>query len=203
MKRPPSLLPFVPLPLPLLLSLLLSLLFLLAACSPRPGAGPAGGYPGYAEADAVPFASVEAGRIERVYVQRGERVAAGAPLFALAGQEVRTAPDDVEVGEVMAHEGDTVAAAQPVLSLLAQRQLRARFYVPRERLDGLAPGRAVVLACDGCGAGVPARVNFVAHRNEPDRPGPVFLVEARPDAAAPGLRAGQPLTVRLAGAAAD
>lgn len=173
-------------------------LLLLAACSPRPDAVPGAGYPGYAEADAVPFASVEAGRMERVYVQRGERVAAGAPLFALAGQEVRTAPDDVEVADVMVREGEPVARAQPVLNLLAQRQLRARFYVPRTGLTALAPGRAVLLACDGCGDGVPAHVSFVARRPEPDRPGPVFLVEARPDAASSGLRAGQPLTVRPA-----
>lgn len=178
---------------PLVLSLLL------AACDPRHGASPADGYAGYAEADAAPFASVEAGRVERVYVQRGERVAAGAPLFALAGQEVRTAPDDVEVAEVMVRAGEAVAAAQPVLSLLSQRQLRARFYVPRELLKALEPGRPVVLSCDGCGAGLPARVSFAAHRPEPGRPGPVFLVEAQPDAPSSGLRAGQPVTVRLAG----
>nr|WP_314546712.1 HlyD family efflux transporter periplasmic adaptor subunit [uncultured Massilia sp.] len=176
---------------------------LLAACHPRHGASPADGYAGYAEADAVPFASVEAGRVERVYVRRGERAAAGAPLFALSGQEVRTAPDDVEVADVMVREGDMVAVSQPVLTLLAQRQLRARFYVPRERLQGLAPGRAVVLSCDGCGDGLPARISFVAHQSEPDRPGPVFLVEARPDASSSGLRAGQPVMVRLAGAATD
>lgn len=170
---------------------------LLAGCSPRPDAAPSS-YAGYAEADAVPFASIAAGRIDRIHVQRGERVAAGAPLFALAGQAARTAPDDVEVAEVMVHEGAQVVAAQPVMTLLSQRQLRARFYVARERLAALAPGQAVLLDCDGCGAGIPAHISFVARQPEPERPEPRFLVEARPDAAASGLRAGQPLTVRLA-----
>jgi len=184
---------------PFRLALVFSIALLLAAGCGRREAAPADGYAGYAEADTVPFASSEAGRIVRLHVRRGERVAAGAPLFALDGRPAQAAPADVEVADVMVREGDTVRAAQPVLALLDRRQLRARFFVPPGAMAGLAPGRAAVLACEGCGAGVTARISFVARRAEPGRSDGAFLVEATPDGDVASLRPGQPLTVRLAG----
>lgn len=193
-------------------TLVLLTLLLVCGCSRHPAGPPAGGYPGYADADPVTLASSAAGRIARIYVQRGERVAAGAPLFALEGQAPRTAPAELDVADVMAHEGETVKPAQPVLALLAPDQLRARFFVSDEQAAALAPGRPVVLACAACGTGLAATISFVARQAEPGRAGPAFMVEARPDRAtlrsgsgraalgqvASGLHAGQPLTVRLA-----
>lgn len=59
----------------------------LSACQPAPSAG----WSGYAEGDYVYVASPVAGRLQRLAVQAGEQVAAGAPLYALDGQNERDA----------------------------------------------------------------------------------------------------------------
>jgi HlyD family secretion protein len=178
-------------------TLVLLTLFLVSGCNRHPAALPADQYAGYADADPVTLASSAAGRIARIYVQRGERVAAGAPLFALEGQAPRTAPAELDVADVMAREGETVKPAQPVLALLAPGQVRARFFVSDEQAAALAPGRPVVLDCAACGAGLAATISYVARQAEPGRTAPAFMVEAMPGRNAPSLHAGQPLTVRL------
>jgi HlyD family secretion protein len=177
-------------------TLVLLTLLLVSGCGQRSTGAPADGYPGYADADPVTLASSAAGRIARIYVQRGERVAAGAPLFALEGQAPHTAPAELDVADVMAREGELVKPAQQVLALLAPGQLRARFFVSAEQAAALAPGRPVRIACAGCGAGMAATISFVASAAEPGRDAPAFMVEARPDQGASSLHAGQRLTVK-------
>lgn len=104
-------------------------------------------------------------------------------------------------------EGEWVAAGRPVVSLLAPGNVKARFYVPEPVLGSLALGREVLIACDGCPAPVAAKVTFLSSQAEytppvlyskESRAKLVFLVEARPDAAAGAkLRPGQPVDVRL------
>ncbi len=65
--------------LPVRLGLAAALLASFAACSRRP----AGHWQGYIEGEFVHVAAPLAGRLEKLSVQRGQRVAAGAPLFAL------------------------------------------------------------------------------------------------------------------------
>jgi HlyD family secretion protein len=70
----------------------------------------------------------------------------------------------------------------------------------------LAAGQAVLIGCDGCGAPIPARIDFIATQAEytppviysnAQRARLVFLVEARPEAKdAARMRPGQPIDVR-------
>ncbi len=65
--------------LPAKLGLAAALLASLAACSRQP----AGHWQGYIEGEFVHVAAPLAGRLEKLSVQRGQRIEAGAPLFAL------------------------------------------------------------------------------------------------------------------------
>lgn len=125
-------------------------------------------------------------------------------------QKQQSAPVDATVAEVFYRQGELVAAAQPVLSLLPHGAIMARFYVPEVELGRVTPGQVVSLSCDGCGEPVSARVSRIATAPEftppviysnAQRARLVYLVEAVPEGAAQTrLRPGQPLDVRpLAG----
>ena len=126
-------------------------------------------------------------------------------------QKRQEAPAEAVVSDTFFRPGEFVGAGQPVLSLLPPGNLKARFYVAERELARLAPGQAVQLSCDGCGAPVAARVSFIATQPEytppviysnAQRSKLVFLVEARPVNLADGarLKPGQPLDVRPANA---
>jgi HlyD family secretion protein len=126
-------------------------------------------------------------------------------------QRRQSAPADARVADTFFRAGEYVPAGQPVLALLPPSQIKARFFVPEAEIATLAPGHALTLHCDGCGAPIAARVTRIATQAEytppviysnAQRSKLVFLVEARPDPKdAPRLRPGQPLDVRRAEAA--
>jgi len=99
-------------------------------------------------------------------------------------------------------------AGAPVAALLPEGATKARFFVPETEVAALAPGQAVQISCDGCGAPITARISRVATQAEyappviysnAQRAKLVFMVEARPDPAdARRLRPGLPLDVRPA-----
>ena len=103
--------------------------------------------------------------------------------------------------------GEWVPAGSPVVTLLPPGNVKARFFVPEEKLGGVKVDQSVKLACDGCGAPIDAKVTFIAPQAEftppviyskESRAKLVFMVEARPapqDAAK--LHPGQPLDVTL------
>jgi HlyD family secretion protein len=106
--------------------------------------------------------------------------------------------------------GEWVQPGQPVVALLPPGAVRARFYVPEDELASVAAGQPVSILCDGCGAPIAARIEFVGTQAEytppviysnAQRARLVFRVEARAvepkDAAR--LRPGQPVDVRRAG----
>ena len=149
---------------------------------------------------------------------RGEEVRAAeadarAAREALAQVEWRLAQRAVAapaagfVNDTYYVAGDWVPAGSPVVSLLPPGNIKARFFVPETSLSRLQPGQTVQLACDGCGAPIPALVTFIADRAEftppilyskENRAKLVFLVEAKPslqDAAR--LKPGQPIDVTL------
>lgn len=157
-------------------------------------------------------------RVARLPGRPAERAAAAAQAQA-ADQALRQsdwsqrqkqldAPATGQVADVFFRAGEYVGAGQPVLSLLPPANVKARFYVPEDQIATLAPGDAVQLACDGCGALIAARVSRIATQAEytppviysnAQRAKLVFLVEARPAVQdAPRLRPGQPLDVRRA-----
>ncbi|RZT43183.1 HlyD family secretion protein [Cupriavidus agavae] len=102
-------------PLPLLATLLL------AACSnDRPAT-----WQGYVEGEFVAVASPFAGRLDKLSVERGQQVAAGAPLFALESDDERAArqqaAEQVRVAE--AQLADIQTGKRPVEVAVNQAQL--------------------------------------------------------------------------------
>lgn len=141
-----------------------------------------------------------------------QQVAAEANLAAAEADARRAALDlddrqaEAPVGGLVERlyysAGETVASGAPVVSLLPEGALRARFFVPEAERAGLAVGAVVTVGCDGCAA-MTAVVTHLA--SEPQTTPPiiysreergrlVYLVEARLEA--PGrLQPGQPVTV--------
>jgi HlyD family secretion protein len=122
-------------------------------------------------------------------------------------QKSVAAPQAGVVNDTFFVPGEWVPAGAPVVSLLPPANLKLRFFVPQERLPGLALGKEVRAACDGCGEPFAASVTFIAAQAEftppviysrENRAKLVFLVEARPEPARAGrLHPGQPVDVRF------
>ncbi len=121
-------------------------------------------------------------------------------------QAAQRAPVEALVADTYFRAGEYVSAGQPVLSLLPPAGRKARFYVPEAERGALAPGQAVAIRCDGCGAPIAARISRIATQAEytppviysnAQRAKLVFLVEALPAAPADALRLqpGQPIDV--------
>jgi HlyD family secretion protein len=73
-------------------TLLLGVCAALAACSEKSSSG----FQGYAEGEFVLVAAPAAGKLEKRWVNRGEEVAAGAPLFALEQENEKAARGEAE-----------------------------------------------------------------------------------------------------------
>jgi len=123
------------------------------------------------------------------------------------GQRSVSAPVAGLVHDTYYVAGDWVPAGSVIASLLPPGNVKARFYVPEPMLAALQPGTRVQLACDGCGAPIPATVAFVGTRAEftppvlyskENRAKLVYLVEAKPSPDdGVRLHPGQPLDVTL------
>lgn len=126
-------------------------------------------------------------------------------------QRAFVAPAAGLVHDTYYNPGDFVPAGSPVVSILPPGNVKARFYLPETELGRIKPGAEVTVACDGCGAPIRAKVDFVSDKAEftppvlyskDSRAKLVFLVEARPAAAdATKLKPGQPIDVTLPAAA--
>jgi len=121
-------------------------------------------------------------------------------------QRERQAPVDAMVFDVLARTGEWLNAGTPVLSLLPAGALKVRFFVPEPQLPRAQVGREVLLACDGCPAGLKGRIRWVSPQAEftppviysnSSRAKLVYMAEAEPAAGA-ALKPGQPLDVRFA-----
>lgn len=124
-------------------------------------------------------------------------------------QKQQFAPAAGQVADTYFRVGEWVSAGAPVVALLPPGAIKVRFFVPEAEIATLAPGQALTLACDGCGAPVAARISRIATQAEytppviysnAQRAKLVFMVEARADAPA-RLRPGQPVDVRRAASA--
>lgn len=111
------------------------------------------------------------------------------------------APSAARVEDVFYQAGEWAAANQPVLSLLPDDRIKLRFFVPQDKVALYAPGRTVRFSCDGCAAGMSAKITYVSPRPEftppviysrEARDRLVYLVEARPSVL---LNPGQPVDV--------
>jgi HlyD family secretion protein len=156
-------------------------------------------------------------QVARLPARSDERAAAEAQVDAArqvlrqnewrAQQKQQLAPVDAQVADTFFRPGEFVNAGQPVVSLLPAANVKARFYVPEDRIQSIALGGNVTLHCDGCRP-IAAHVTFISTKPEytppviysnEQRAKLVFLVEAKPSPAdAPKLRPGQPLQVTAA-----
>jgi HlyD family secretion protein len=124
------------------------------------------------------------------------------------GQAAQAAPVAGLVYDTTFRVGERVPLNTPVVVLLPDAAVKLRFFVPEPMLGRIVVGQAVGVACDGCPAGLSARIEFISPQAEftppviysnESRAKLVFLVEARPTADAAGkLKPGQPVQVRLA-----
>ena len=123
-------------------------------------------------------------------------------------QKAQVLPVSGLVTDVAYREGEFVPAGSPIITLLPEANIKARFFIPQAQLGRIRIGQAAHIACDGCGQGVKARISFIAPEAEftspliyskENRASLVFMVEAMPQ---PGqalqLHPGQPLTVTTA-----
>lgn len=119
------------------------------------------------------------------------------------------APGGTLVQDTYFQEGEWVPAGRPIVSLLPAGNIKVRFFVTEQKVGGIRQGDKVSIACDGCGAAIPATISYVSKQSEytppiiyskDSRAKLVFMIEARPspeDGAR--LRPGQPVDVTLSG----
>jgi HlyD family secretion protein len=112
------------------------------------------------------------------------------------------------IEQIYFRPGEIAPANRPIVALLPPGNLKVRFFVPQAALPQIKYDDAVAVSCDGCEAGLTARVTFISRSAEytppviysnEERSKLVFLIEAVPDR--PELfRVGQPVSVKLSGA---
>lgn len=114
-------------------------------------------------------------------------------------------PGAARVEDVFFQSGEWAPANQPIVSLLPDDRIKVRFFVPQAQISDYKVGSVVRFACDGCAAGLTARVTFISPRPEftppviysrETRDRMVFMVEAAPSAR---LNPGQPVDVQPLG----
>ncbi|MBQ1543539.1 MAG: HlyD family efflux transporter periplasmic adaptor subunit [Caulobacteraceae bacterium] len=135
--------------------------------------------------------------------------AAAQARGALAGSDVQrarlapTAPAAGRIQDVFFQKGEWAGANQPVVALIPDGRVRIRFFAPEAEVAAYRPGETVRFSCDGCKAGLSARINYVSPQPEftppviysrKSRDRLVFLIEALPDDPR-GLAPGQPVDV--------
>lgn len=135
--------------------------------------------------------------------------AASAAEAAKAAAEYRlnerrtVAPVSGKVEEVFFRTGEYVTPGTPIIAILPEGGLKARFYVPETELAKLKVGADVSLTADGLSAPVKASISFISHEAEfappviyarHSREKLVFMVEAKVPQGA-GLHPGLPVEV--------
>ncbi|TWA60572.1 HlyD family secretion protein [Azospirillum baldaniorum] len=115
------------------------------------------------------------------------------------------APEAALVEDTLFNPGEWVPAGAPVVSLLPPSKRKLVVFVPEPLMARVRPGDRVTVRCDGCPAGLTARVTYVAPRVEytppviysvGSREKLVFRVEARLEDGA-ALNPGLPVDVEL------
>ncbi len=123
-------------------------------------------------------------------------------------QKQQSAQQAGVVNDTLYREGETVAAARPVVSLLPPTNMKVRSFVPETRLSTLHVGDALKVHVDGVAEALSAKVSFIAAQSEytppviysqDNRSKLVFMIELRfEDAVAAKLHPGQPVDVEFA-----
>jgi HlyD family secretion protein len=115
------------------------------------------------------------------------------------------------VQQIYYRGGELVPAGKPILAILPPGNLKIRFFVNEAMLPKVKLGDTIGVSCDGCEAGITAKVSFIARSSEftppviysmDERSKLVFLIEAR-TTTPERLRVGQPVSVTLTGSATE
>jgi HlyD family secretion protein len=149
--------------------------------------------------------AADARRAEIAQAQAQTRQAAGGKrsVDIQVGQLSPVVPAAGRVDQVYFQTGEWVPANQPVVSLIPDRKVKVRFFVPEAKVSHYRPGQSVHFSCDGCASGLSARIGYVSpdpeftppvifSRDSRDRL--VFMVEAYPTDPT-RLNPGQPVEV--------
>jgi HlyD family secretion protein len=104
-------------------------------------------------------------------IEAGERAveAAEAKLVQVhtrLAKHIVAAPVAGLVEDVHYEKGEVASAGAPVLSLLPQDRRLVVFFVPQGERPALAVGAEVAVDCDGCPAGLTARISFLGEEAE-------------------------------------
>lgn len=119
-----------------------------------------------------------------------------------------TAPAAGRIDDVIRNPGDLAGPSAPVVSMLPDGAVKLKVYVPETHFSSIALGTELDVRCDGCKAGLKAKVSYVSPDPEftppviyslETRQKLVYLIEARPEGDAAGLQPGQIVDVSLAG----
>lgn len=150
------------------------------------------------------------GRVAQIAAQAADVEAARATLAQAQwklDQKRVAAPAAGLVYDTLYRVGEWVQAGNPIVQMLPPQNVKLRFFVPEAVVGSLAPGRKILVHCDGCAAEVPATITWVSNAAEytppviysnEQRTKLVFMIEARPAAQdAAKLHPGQPVEVRL------
>ncbi len=149
-----------------------------------------------ARADAIAAAEADAAAAQAALDRAGWAVA----------QKSQAAPRAGLIYDTLYREGEFVAAAMPVVSLLPPENLKVRFFVPEADFGALKAGDIVKIALTGRAEPIEARISYLSPRpeftppvlyNRANRAKLVFMVEALPVdvAVARDLHPGQPVDV--------
>jgi HlyD family secretion protein len=117
------------------------------------------------------------------------------------------APSAGRIDDVIRNPGDLAGPSAPVVSMLPDGAVKLKVYVPESQFSSVAVGAVLEVHCDGCQAGLTAKVSYVSPDPEftppviyslETRQKLVYLVEARPEGDATPLQPGQIVDVSLA-----
>ncbi len=147
-------------------------------------------------------------RPDTIAAAEAEAAAAQAALdragWAVA-QKSQSAPRAGLIYDTLYREGEFVAAATPIVSLLPPENIKVRFFVPEAEFGALKAGDTVKVVLSGRAAPLEAHISYLSPKpeytppilyNRENRTKLVFLVEAVFDpAAARDLHPGQPVEV--------
>jgi HlyD family secretion protein len=145
----------------------------------------------------------QAAQIDAATAQMQAQQAALADAQSKLDQLSPKAPAAARVQDVFFQQGEWAAANAPVVSLLPDDKVKIRFFVPEQDFSRYRPGGVISFSCDGCAAGLTARIIYISSQPEftppiiysrSSRDRLVFLVEALPGDPK-GLTPGLPVDV--------
>lgn len=148
-------------------------------------------------------------RVDQILAAQEQVLAATADLEQARwylDQKQPASTVDALVFDLLHYPGEWVAAGSPVVKLLPETNIKARFFVPEAELGRVRVGQKVEVRCDGCPAPFSGVVSFIFPQAEYTPPviysqefrsKLVFMAEVRFDpAVARLLKPGQPVDVR-------